>query len=519
MNYKKWLHKALLSLLCLSTLCASGCSLSGSVPVALPEYEDVEIDLLGYVNPTNGDYEFDRIPMNTGTDYRTVERFKEYKDAGLNIAFSRYDSALPVSVTKDTWEESDTKLFCDKAYEAGLDKILISDEYLTGLVLWDEGKLIGEGVGFRYASEAEMDADITKRLDIYKDTPGFYGVIMLDEPRWYVLENYGVVYRSLMRVMPEMYLYNNLHYCHHTESSKSIYLDVEKWTLENGREPTIEEAYTHYLDTFFMNTGAKNLAIDIYPFEDQASERLPIYFSNAQILKKMCDKYGAEMSFTGQSICYISNGEFTGRVMNKNDLWLQMNTMLGFGATSFQYYTYFPYPSYTSSGTSIGSFIDRNGERTSVYYDAKSVNEGVRKFDQVLLHYDFQGAKFYLNTVIQNAPATSYLGTSALPFNNTWEHTLLKKLTLKNDVLLTTELKDEANDLYMYMIMNPIDSLYAQTGEMRYTECSFTAEFPGYDYVAEFNCGDLRYVKLDNGKYTNSLSSGYAVYLVPLKIK
>ena len=63
MNYKKWLHKALLSLLCLSTLCASGCSLSGSVPVALPEYEDVEIDLLGYVNPTNGDYEFDRIPM------------------------------------------------------------------------------------------------------------------------------------------------------------------------------------------------------------------------------------------------------------------------------------------------------------------------------------------------------------------------------------------------------------------------------------------------------------------------
>ena len=137
----------------------------------------------------------------------------------------------------------------------------------------------------------------------------------------------------------------------------------------------------------------------------------------------------------------------------------------------------------------------------------------------MLLHYDFQGAKFYLNSVIQNAPATSYIGTSALPFDNTWDHTLLKKLTINNDVLLTTELKDDVNNLYMYMIMNPIDSLYAQTGEMRYTECSFTAEFPGYDYVAEFDCGDLRYVKLNNGKYTNSLSSGYAVYLIPLKVK
>ena len=123
----------------------------------------------------------------------------------------------------------------------------------------------------------------------------------------------------------------------------------------------------------------------------------------------------------------------------------------------------------------------------------------------------------YLNSVIQNGSASMYIGADSMSFKNDWEHTLLKNLTLDNDALLTTELKDEKNGLYMYMIMNAIDSLFAQNGKMRYTDCTFTAEFPGYDYVAEFDCGELRYVKLDNGKYTKSLSSGYAVYLIPLK--
>ena len=65
--------------------------------------------------------------------------------------------------------------------------------------------------------------------------------------------------------------------------------------------------------------------------------------------------------------------------------------------------------------------------------------------------------------------------------------------------------------------MNPIDALYSETGKMHYTEITVSAEFSGYEWVAEFDCGELTYVKLNNGKYTKTLSSGYAVYLVPLK--
>lgn len=519
MRNKTWLSKTL-GVLILATACIAplgGCAdKDADIPVSLPNYaNDKEVNLLGYVNPTNGDYKVGNILMNDGTDFRTVERFKEYQNAGLNIAFARYDSALSADVTVETWPLSGTKILCDKAYEAGLDKILISDEYITKLIVgWDGGKLIGEGDSYCYASEAEMDADISARLAIYKDTPGFYGLVLEDEPRHYYLENYGVVHRSLKRVMPEIYLYNNLHYCHNNDAGKKIYIDEDKWLLEKGEEATIEEAYTHYLSTFFENTGAENLSIDIYPFEPQAEKRLNIYFSNAQILKKMCDKYGAEMSFTGQAVTYISGGAYSGRIMTKNDLWLQMNTMLGFGATSFQYYTYFPLP----SGTSIGSFIDRKGNRTSVYYDAKSVNDAVHEFDHVLLNYDFQGAKFYFSELMKNASQASYIGSSALPFDNTHEFALLKGVTQDNDAVLATELKDETNNLYMYMLMNPIDALFSVDGNMSYTEMTVTADFSGYDYVAEFDCGRLTYVKLQDGKYTKSLSSGYAVYLVPLKV-
>lgn len=504
---------------CISSFGACDSEKTEKIPVSLPDYaKDRELDLLGYVNPTNGDYTFDGIPMNDGKDFRTVEYFKEYMDAGFNIAFARYDSSLPAETTKETWADSDTKVLCDVAYEAGLRKILITDLYFDGLVSYKGGNLIGTSEVDRYASQEEMDADIAERLSIYKDTPGFYGVVMNDEPLYTAFDNYALVYKSIKRAMPEIFVYHNLHYCF-SSGINYIYTDVDAWKAEHdGEVPTLGEAYKDYLYTFLEKTGAENLAVDIYPFCDLPEERIHNFFSNIQILREACDAYGANLSFTMQSISYTSGEVISKRTVNKNDLWLQMNTLLGFGAKSLQYYTYFPYPSYGSDGTSLGNFIDRDGNKTSVYYNGKAVNDAVRKFDEVILHYDFQGAKMHLNSIIQNGSASNYVSGGSTEFDNTWQHTLLSSLTQDNDALLVTELKDQENNLYMYMIMNAIDSLFSQNGEMSYTECTFTAEFAGYDYVAEFDCGELRYVKLNNGKYSKTLSSGYAVYLVPLKV-
>ncbi len=520
-NYKKQLCKILAVFIGITAgfSSMSACNLTGKeeIPVSLPVYaNDRELNLYGYVNPTNGDYTFDSIPMNGGTDFRTVENFKDYMDAGFNIAFARYDGILPMDVTKETWPQSNTKIMCDVAYEAGLRKILITDQYFDRLVRYTGGNLIGEGATDRYKTEAEMDADILERLSIYKDTPGFYGLILLDEPLYEDFKNYALVHKSIKRVLPETYIHNNLHYCY--QSGIDRYTDVAAWVKEYGREPTLGEAYKDYLDTFLALTEAENLAVDIYPFCDRAEERIGSYFWNIQVLREACDKYGAKMSFVMQSISFTEGEIISKRTVNINDMWLQMNALLGYGVDTLAYYTYFPYPSYGSDHTVLGTFIDWEGNKTSVYYNGAAVNNAVRKFDEILLHYEFQGGKMHLNSIIQNGGPDGYVGRSSTTFDNTWEHTLLTSLTQNNDALLVTELKDKENDLYMYMIMNAIDSLYSQNGKMGSTECTFTAEFEGYDYVAEFDCGELRYVKLDNGKYTKTLSSGFAVYLVPLKV-
>ena len=514
--FTKFAVLGLAALFCAGSFAAcSGSGNNAEIPVSLPDYSDnLEIDLYGYVNPTNGDYSYDGIPMNSGKDCRTVEYFKDYMDAGFNVAFARYDSALPAEATAETWQTSNTKKLCDVAYEAGLKKILITDTYFDRLVRYSGGKLVGSDESDKYADLDEMDEDILKRISIYKDTPGFYGVIMMDEPLYKDFDNYALVYKSLKRVMPEIYVHNNLHFCY---VSSGIYTDEAAWKEKYGKEPTLGEKYTDYIYSFLEKTGVENLAVDIYPFTDLPEERIKLYFWNIQLLQKACAEYGAKLSFVMQSIGFTQGETISKRAVNKNDMWLQMNTLLGFGAKTLAYYTYFPYPSKGANNTVIGTFIDWNGEKTSVYYNGKEINNAVRKFDNVLLHYDFMGAKMHLNSTIQNGSVAHYLGRESTEFDNSWQHTVLKSLTQDNDALLVSELKDGKNDLYMYMIMNAVDSLYSNNGIMSYTECTFTAEFPGYDWVAEFDCGELTYVKLDNGKYTKTLSSGYAVYLIPLK--
>jgi hypothetical protein len=65
------------------------------------------------------------------------------------------------------------------------------------------------------------------------------------------------------------------------------------------------------------------------------------------------------------------------------------------------------------------------------------------------------------------------------------------------------------------MVQNVIDPDKSTLGDTSMNvEADFGAE---YSYVAEFDCGQLRYVPLENGVYKNTLSAGYAVYLIPLK--
>ena len=145
----------------------------------------------------------------------------------------------------------------------------------------------------------------------------------------------------------------------------------------------------------------------------------------------------------------------------------------------------------------------------------------MQKFAPVVLNYKYQGAKMF-TAPITNFSTTPYLSSyvesvtkTTFDWDNSYEFELLKEVEQDNDIILSTELYDETNDLYMYMVQNVINPINSRKGN---TTTTVSVKFEdGYDWVAEYDCGELRYVPLKNGVYKTTLSAGYAVYLIPLQ--
>ena len=422
-------------------------------PVTLPDYSATtdEIGFCGYCSPGTGVFTMDGLEYTT-MDFCTEERFKEYLDAGNNIVMIRYGDTFPSSATAADWEDSRANRIFDTSYKAGVDKVLLTDEYFNRLI-WAREGLIGNNVDCYFRTVEEMEQAVADRLAIYKDEPNFYGIMMVDEPSWKDLKSYGLVYRAIKKVVPDAFLHANFH--PGTAGTADI-CDVESFKAEHGRYPTRREGYAEYFRVFFEESGADRLAVDAYPFlsDTWSTGRFKEnYFSGIQVLKEVCDEFGAELNFTIQTNAFARRGKFENRVVDKSDIWLQVNALLGFGATDIFFYTYQSYPNESSTGGYIeeGSFLTKQGEKTNVYYYGQQVMNEVKKFQNVLLNYKFNGAKFYLGEVIGNGSASLFtLGT--IEFDNQHEHTLLTSLKQQGDALLTTELIDEKNNLYMYMI-------------------------------------------------------------------
>jgi hypothetical protein len=109
--------------------------------------------------------------------------------------------------------------------------------------------------------------------------------------------------------------------------------------------------------------------------------------------------------------------------------------------------------------------------------------------------------------------ADSITGTNA-PFDQSHEMALVKSVNLDNDIVLLSELKDDKNDLYMYMVQNVLNPRDADVDR---TDVTVSVTFDEkYEWAAEIGGGVVNFVKLDKGTYTKTLAAGYATYIVPL---
>lgn len=411
---------------------------------------------------------------------RTQEAFCEYAKCGMTAVYLTGANSFCFQ-GEEEWYGSNTQKCFEYARNAGIERIIMRDNRLY-IELIEEEKLIGENGRFR--TETELDEYVRNCMKPYAKEKGFYGLGLRDEPTWRHVENYGLVYRSIKRVAKEfghsnIYIQMNLN---------PMIVFAYPLLAPNYEQMTEAELYEKYVDAYLTATGADLVSVDNYPFRPTytGGRFLEGYYSCFQILLKQCRKHGARLAFVLQSFELIHKTLPTAtagyrKITSVNEMFLQMNSVLGFGVRDISFYTYEPDEQSEESPyrcEDSASFVTRTGEKNAIWYYGKAVIEHAKALEPILCQYDYVGSRIVVHESVKfcekNYLQSEGIGFSdgtrqppSAPFDNSHTFACLKNFSNEKDVMLITELKN--NDGHLYMVQNIIDSPYKHDlGSMKF---------------------------------------------------
>lgn len=487
-----------------------GCANKEDEFTKLPEYSEKKYEFSAYGAPNTGVYTMDGEYLEWGPNLRTKEGYTDYKDAGLTMLFLSGTAAY----SGTDWETCECKKAWDVALSVGIDKILLTDKRIDALVEFKDA-IVGESENCRFKTEEELKEEIKTYLSTYITYQGFYGIRISDERDYTYIKAMGLIYKAVKQAAKELGMENI--YIH---LNVLPYDSVYSRFGAKGDYQDMTTAYTDYIEKYMQVTNADRISSDVYAFRGNGISGQ--FYSTAQVIKQVADKYGANASFCLQSFELYSGQNHIYRAVGKSEMKMEMLSLMGMGFDHFYYYTYQIAEQRGTGWTEDTTFVNTAGEKTNVYYYGQELMTNAQKMASVILNYKYLGGKFFIADMPKNdvscylaGPIETNVTNSGLAFNNTHEFTLIKDVTFDNDAVFVTELKDNANELYMYMVQNVIDPINGQYGRTTETvSVNFGEEFT---HVAELLDGNINYVKLDAGKYTRTLSAGDGVFLVPLK--
>ena len=441
-----------------------------------------QFEFYAYNPLTNGVYYINDVPYHYGEDFRNVARYKEYLDCGFTMLQVRYENAYD----GEEWETCNTKLVCDEAYKAGVRKLLITDNRMDRLI--QENDVVGDGK--RFANEAELDETLKEWVAPYKNVKGFYGIQLLDEPKYEHLKAYGQVARSLRRILPGVYLQCNLN---------PFYKAIKD--MDDAYE-----AYQKYIETYFEETKLNHVCMDEYPFRKE-------YIISGNVLRdypiiaETCKKYGAEFHSVLQSHAWVSQGKLVNRRVNESDMYWQTNLAMGFGVTQFAWYTYMPkarfryFEKVGGDGVDGACFLNRDGSKTNLFYYTKRIMAEMQKFAPIALQYKYE-----------NAYIVTEKGKTMADFDWTKLSTLKEPcpfpVRVNKGVVLVTEQRKGNDTLFMIEnIGNVKDELFDNAPPMQ-----VEFELPAGEKTFYFR-GETIECACENGVYKRSFKVGDAIFV------
>ena len=277
-------------------------------------------------------------------EFNTNEQYKYLKEAGLNSIYGLHDSI--------GFNSPEVFKALDYAQNNGI-VYLVRD---TGI-----------------AVQAEDDEVFQEYIKKYTEHPAYGGTLLVDEPGVKQFANYVAVRKMFRKYLPKDAFYINL-----------LPNYASQGQLENGAgggPNTMNLTYDQYIESFLKTIQPQFLSYDYYGTNKEFPHVDKGYLEQIYINAKYAHQY--KIPFWP----FIQACEYGGstRVPNDVDIYWQVNVSLAYGAKGIQYFCYFQPPEFTEAGYQ-GSFIDGNGNKTSVYYSAQKINNQIAKMDHILMN-------------------------------------------------------------------------------------------------------------------------------------
>lgn len=442
----------------------------------------------GYAAPgaNCGDHFPDKV-YDKATDTRTLDAYVDYKNVGFNTLFT----GTTATYFGEEWETSMTKRVLDTAYEAGLEKVIISVEKIYWLSREKDGII---GPGKRFANENELDgflADLLK--DCFKH-PAFYGLNLCDEPFSYMFKSFGQLYRSLKRIKPDIFIQCNL-----------LPLDTLVWMDERYPQGgTLFERRRKYLQSFIDETGADYVMYDDYPFS-YAKENKRLYLYCLQDSACFCRDKGLNFQFVAQSFSMNIGKNPYYYVPSEQEMAFQLNLLVSFGVEDLGFFTYMPHGAGGDEHFPDDSaIVDRQCKKRDFYYVCQKVIREIKPIHAVLSHFKFK--------------RTAYAVKTFKAYNRWFDFALNEKLdnvvSLETDSenVIVNELYNEDDDRYMYAVINSTDTREDATKDLiQNTVIGFDGK---YKFADIYKNGKWETVGITDGKLTATLRSGESEYII-----
>lgn len=423
----------------------------------------------------------------------TEENYETYKECNLNTVLLANHNFLVY--TENFWDRDDKEdIVKEHAYYVGtpkgFEKETATDKALAlakknGLYVFLED---GNGYFDWIGTKVNVFRDFTIDYSDYKDQ--IVGVFAGDEPSAEGIAAYAERVDDARSAFPDLPYFCNL---------LPMYADLNTQIKA--------DSYEEYIDTYCREVLEKQgddrvISVDFYPF--QGSQYL-MWLRNYDLLAKKAAEYDAELHLFIQS-CIGANANF--EPLTEEDIRLQVNVALAYGATSYSYYVY----DVPLGGDYESGLVDEDGKPVAMYGYAKNVNAEVASLENALTHYDVvTTVPVSDDTDDYSIGAFSALGTQGYA-DDLKQSEILEDVQTDNRGLVTI-LKDEDGNEAYYLV-----NYYDKGDEELEQNCTFRLKMQGMKQVSLYGskkCLEGKQEKIKKGTYECTLAPGEGILIVP----